>query len=66
MLGYTGVGRAYGVSDNAVRKWRRAYEAERGVAISAPCAPRDAGVAAVATGPLPIAPADGLLAPTSL
>jgi transposase-like protein len=27
-LGYTGVGRKYGVSDNAVRKWRRAYEAE--------------------------------------
>src|SRR3954449_11022346 len=27
-LGYVGVGRKYGVSDNAVRKWRRAYEAE--------------------------------------
>jgi hypothetical protein len=26
-LGYLGVGRKYGVSDNAVRKWRRAYEA---------------------------------------
>ena len=29
-LGYVGVGRKYGVSDNAVRKWRRAYEAEAG------------------------------------
>ncbi len=29
-LGYVGVGRKYGVSDNAVRKWRRAYEAEPG------------------------------------
>ena len=27
-LGYAGVGRRYGVSDNAVRKWRRAYEAD--------------------------------------
>jgi hypothetical protein len=26
-LGYLAVGRRYGVSDNAVRKWRRAYEA---------------------------------------
>jgi ribosomal protein S27AE len=25
-LGYTPVGRKYGVSDNAIRKWRRAYE----------------------------------------
>lgn len=29
-LGYLGVGRKYGVSDNAVRKWRRAYEAAMG------------------------------------
>jgi hypothetical protein len=28
-LGYLGVGRKYGVSDNAIRKWRRAYEAAR-------------------------------------
>jgi transposase-like protein len=28
-LGYLAVGRRYGVSDNAIRKWRRAYEAER-------------------------------------
>ena len=27
-LGYLGVGRKYGVSDNAIRKWRRAYEGE--------------------------------------
>jgi HNH endonuclease len=27
-LGYLAVGRRYGVSDNAIRKWRRAYEAE--------------------------------------
>ena len=26
-LGYLGAGRKYGVSDNAIRKWRRAYEA---------------------------------------
>jgi hypothetical protein len=45
-LGYLGVGRKYGVSDNAIRKWRRAYEAE-GVAragAGAPAAERD-GVA---------------------
>jgi hypothetical protein len=29
-LGYVGVGRKYGVSDNAIRKWRSAYEADRG------------------------------------
>jgi hypothetical protein len=28
-LGYLAVGRKYGVSDNAIRKWRKAYEAER-------------------------------------
>ena len=27
-LGYAAVGRRYGVSDNTIRKWRRAYEAE--------------------------------------
>jgi hypothetical protein len=31
-LGYRAVGRKYGVSDNAVRKWLRAYERERAVA----------------------------------
>jgi hypothetical protein len=29
-LGWSAVGRRYGVSDNAVRKWVRAYESERG------------------------------------
>jgi hypothetical protein len=38
-LGYVGVGRKYGVSDNAVRKWRRAYEAEPG-GVAAPTAAR--------------------------
>jgi hypothetical protein len=28
-LGYSGTGRRYGVSDNAIRKWIRAYERER-------------------------------------
>jgi hypothetical protein len=28
-LGWSGTGRKYGVSDNAIRKWVRAYEAER-------------------------------------
>ncbi len=31
-LGYLAVGRKYGVSDNAVRKWVRAYERERALA----------------------------------
>ena len=31
-LGWSGTGRKYGVSDNAIRKWVRAYEAEREVA----------------------------------
>jgi hypothetical protein len=29
-LGYTAVGRKYGVSDNAVRKWMKAYSEPRG------------------------------------
>jgi transposase-like protein len=29
---YLAVGRRYGVSDNAIRKWLRAYERELGVA----------------------------------
>jgi hypothetical protein len=32
-LGYAGVGRRYGVSDNAVRKWRRAYESDGAAAV---------------------------------
>ena len=31
-LGYSGTGRRYGVSDNAVRKWMRSYERELGEA----------------------------------
>ena len=31
-LGYSAVGRRYGVSDNAIRKWMRAYERERAAA----------------------------------
>jgi len=31
---WSAVGRRYGVSDNAVRKWVRAYERERGGASS--------------------------------
>jgi hypothetical protein len=31
-LGYSGTGRRYGVSDNAVRKWMRSYEPELGQA----------------------------------
>jgi hypothetical protein len=35
-LGYSAVGRRYGVSDNAVRKWVRQYERERAAAVSTP------------------------------
>ena len=45
-LGYLGVGRKYGVSDNAIRKWRRAYEA--GAAAIGPRAPAPAGDSAPA------------------
>jgi transposase-like protein len=46
--GYLGVGRKYGVSDNAIRKWRRAYEAERGAAAgSAPPGRPDAGAGVI-------------------
>jgi transposase-like protein len=41
-LGYLAVGRKYGVSDNAIRKWRRAYEAER-TSAEAVSAASDAG-----------------------
>jgi transposase-like protein len=48
-LGYLGVGRRYGVSDNAVRKWRRAYERDRedGFALGSP-ASRATGAAPAA------------------
>jgi hypothetical protein len=29
ILGYTGTGRKYGVSDNAVRKWLKGYETQK-------------------------------------
>jgi transposase-like protein len=45
-LGYPGVGRTYGVSGNAIRKWRRAYEAE-----AAPEHARDASTSAAAADP---------------
>ena len=44
-LGWSATGRKYGVSDNAIRKWVRAYEAATSVAADAPesgeCAPRE-------------------------
>jgi transposase-like protein len=43
-LGYSAVGRKYGVSDNAVRKWIRAYERERAIAEG-----RDADVVEIPT-----------------
>jgi hypothetical protein len=45
-LGYLRVGRRYGVSDNAIRKWRRAYEA----AAALEAAPREPAPAAT-SGP---------------
>lgn len=50
-LGYTGVGRKYGVSDNAVRKWRRAYEAE--AITEAPVEPDDPAEIPLPTGAAP-------------
>ena len=44
--GYLAVGRKYGVSDNAVRKWVRQYEREAGAAVSAADAPAPAADAA--------------------
>jgi hypothetical protein len=41
-LGYLAVGRKYGVSDNAIRKWRRAYEADA-VAVTPEAAAGGAG-----------------------
>lgn len=38
-LGYVGVGRTYGVSDNAIRKWLREYERERAIAAGSEPAP---------------------------
>src|SRR4051812_49693922 len=39
-LGYLGAGRKYGVSDNAIRKWRRAYETDRAGGSPVAIAPR--------------------------
>jgi hypothetical protein len=57
-LGYLGVGRRYGVSDNAIRKWRRAYEADAAEVDSAaavlapePISVRDAAPAHATVGP---------------
>ncbi len=47
-LGYLGVGRRYGVSDNAIRKWRRAYESAAGEAFAPPPAPPEEPVAVAA------------------
>jgi transposase-like protein len=51
-VGYLAVGRKYGVTDNAIRKWRRAYEAERRAAGSGPPA-----AARPSSGPPPLPPA---------
>jgi hypothetical protein len=68
-LGYLAVGRKYGVSDNAIRKWRRAYEAEAASADAvgeptdtraAPAAPRaDACPDGGGPGPEEVTPATG-------
>jgi hypothetical protein len=58
VLGYSGVGRKHGVSDSAVRKWRRAYEAERDPSTTAAAVPADAVPTASATE-RPMASADG-------
>jgi hypothetical protein len=47
-LGYLGVGRRYGVSDNAIRKWRRAYERAAADADTAESAPTEARAAMAA------------------
>jgi hypothetical protein len=52
-LGYLAVGRKYGVSDDAIRKWRLAYEAERGATAEAPAtggSDRDLSITPSASG----------------
>ena len=34
LLGWSGTGRKYGVSDNAIRKWMRAYDREGEAALN--------------------------------
>ena len=46
-------GREYGVSDNAIRKWVRAYEAERRAAAREPPAPERGPPARVRSGRAP-------------
>jgi transposase-like protein len=57
-LGYLAVGRNYGVSDNAIRKWRQAYEAERASSRAADDVPASraapAGLSADASGDAPV------------
>jgi transposase-like protein len=50
-LGYVGVGRAYGVSDNAIRKWCRAYEAEARLSAGSQSPAADASPAADLSSP---------------
>jgi transposase-like protein len=54
-MGYSAVGRKYGVSDNAVRKWLRQYERERAIA-----AGNGANPAPIPTRPWPSPKRDGL------
>jgi hypothetical protein len=54
-LGYLGVARKYGVSDNAIRKWRRAYEADAAASAMPPATPTTPASA----GDPPIARGDG-------
>jgi hypothetical protein len=70
-LGYLAVGRKYGVSDNAIRKWRRAYEAERGSggrvddgpdARAAPAGPSVDARGTDAAGPGEVSATNGLIA----
>ncbi|MEJ7876902.1 MAG: HNH endonuclease [Solirubrobacterales bacterium] len=53
-LGFCAVGRKYGVSDNAIRKWIKAYERERAVAEG-----RDPDVIAIPTRTWPNQKRDG-------
>jgi transposase-like protein len=56
--GYSAAGRKYGVSGNAIRKWRRAYEAERASSRAADDVPvsraAPAGLSADASGEAPV------------
>ena len=58
-LGWSAVGRKYGVSDNAVRKWVRWYEAERDASGDAEPAPAQGDRLAVPAAPDQAARSDG-------